>query len=53
MESYLLPYDDQLSFTHLVAQIEVVHSLMQYGAPGLTKNDYGQQEVLQKEVSRW
>ena len=29
MESYLLPYDDQLSLTHLVAQTEVVHSLVQ------------------------
>ena len=29
MESYLLPYDDQLSLTHLVAQIEVVQSLVQ------------------------
>ena len=28
-ESYLLPYDYQLSLTHLVAQTEVVHSLMQ------------------------
>ena len=28
-ESYLLPYDDQLSLTHLVAQTEVVHSLVQ------------------------
>ena len=29
MESYLLPYDDQLSFTYLVAETEVVHSLVQ------------------------
>ena len=29
MESYLLRYDDQLSLAHLVAQTEVVHSLVQ------------------------
>ena len=29
MESYLLPYGDQLSRTHLVAQTEVEHSLVQ------------------------
>ena len=29
MESYLLRYDDQLSLTHLAAQTEVVHSLVQ------------------------
>ena len=29
MESYLFRYDDQLSLTHLVAQTEVVHSIVQ------------------------
>ena len=29
MESYLLPCDNQFSLTHLVAQTEVVHSLVQ------------------------
>ena len=48
MESYLLPYDDQLSLAHVVAQTEVVHSLEQR----LWNQCFGREMVLDI-ISPW